>query len=259
MIEGETTLCRALLWRLGAPTLPRVAATHLLAHLAKRAAMATARRLFGPDRIPECISGHPVERRKGNPHARWLPYDRDGDGHLDHLLVYAQGGLCSASMLALAACHRLYEAPATDIALEVVALSTQAERASGLCGPSRYWRSLTPCIRGDRFDNSGVDLQGRLQDELRCAGFPPAAGTPAALATDPFIRLADRPLPRNPFSHRPSAGSIGVVVPDNSGKPLWGHAWTLTFPEPLQQPLALGWESHFGFGLFRPDDGPERL
>ena len=31
-----------------------------------------------------------------------------------------------------------------------------------------------------------------------------------------------------------------------------GNAFTITFPEPISGPLALGYGSHFGLGLFQP-------
>lgn len=41
-----------------------------------------------------------------------------------------------------------------------------------------------------------------------------------------------------------------LVQPDRLGS-----FWRLTFPEPIQDPLALGFACHFGLGLFRPVDG----
>jgi len=39
---------------------------------------------------------------------------------------------------------------------------------------------------------------------------------------------------------------------DDGGRRLSG-AFRLTFPYPVRGPLALGWSSHFGMGLFLPE------
>ena len=94
-------------YSLDGPVLPLLAATLPLAEAARRALMSRYRKLMEFDRYGRAVppdaerfaspvfsgkdeQGIPIRGDHG--HAFYLPTDEDGDGRLDHLTVFAQGG-----------------------------------------------------------------------------------------------------------------------------------------------------------------------
>ena len=117
---------------------------------------AASRALSGKD-----ASGIPLT---GHGHAFYLPTDEDGDGRLDHLTVWAPGGLTAGEFQSVASVNTLNPGGQREpVQLAYLAHGAASDFAgvSPLFSVSKSWRSLTPYVlprhvkfRGPR-DESG--------------------------------------------------------------------------------------------------------
>jgi CRISPR-associated protein Csb2 len=227
--------------------------------------------------------GTPLE---GHEHAHYLPTDEDRDGHIDHITVYAPRGFDDADLEALQSLGTIFRSgnrPEVKLMLTMLggqlrnsafaghvseanpaevgttrlpaeAGTTKLSDAS-IFAESRLWRSVTP-FSLPRFPNRG-------------GGKPPR---PRDLPEGQLIReLKNRGLPE-PVSIKPIEGYRVDGFPPEGGttkQPLvrWGEFHTtryngtkgnglagfeIEFPEAGRGPIAVGFASHFGLGLFVP-------
>jgi len=250
----------AMLLALSSPSrstglLPSVTRTLPQAELMHRALVGKAGRVAG--HVP-ALCGRDGLRRplmEQHAHAHILPLDLDKDGHLDHVLIWAPGGLDAKAQGAVRALRRTWtKGMSDDLQVEVVAQGKRAdlERLAGVWGESlcqvtcsvggRSWISATPFVAPRYLKKGGNDLAGQVARELRLRGLPEpirvdllAPGTSAeVLRLRHFVRRRSR----------------GPQPPIDAG-----FALRLIFAEPVAGPLALGYGSHFGLGLFRSTDG----
>jgi CRISPR-associated protein Csb2 len=199
--------------------------------------------LTGKDR-----EGRPL--RDGHAHAHILPVDLDGDRHLDHLIIYARMGLGEAAQHAIRTLRRTWtKGGLGDIQLAVVGhgdlaalrqlpprLNLQVERLLAPTGGSRAWQSATPFVPPRFVKPRGRNtLLGQVNAELVSRGLPEAA----SVQVDGSLTRALR--------HYVRCRRHGGVPPFAD----LGYGLQLTFAEPLCGPLALGYASHYGLGLFR--------
>jgi CRISPR-associated protein Csb2 len=183
-------------------------------------------------------------------HAHTLPVDLDGDGHLDHLIIYARMGLRDAAQRAIRTLRRTWtKGGAGDIQVAVVGcgdlmmlrqlpppLHDRVERLLGPVKGSRVWESLTPFVPPRLLKPRGKDtLLGQLNAELTSRGFPELSGVEV-----------DANLTRE-LRHYVRRRNHGGVPPFAD----IGFGLRLIFSEPLHGPLVLGYASHYGLGLFR--------
>ena len=207
-------------------------------------------------RAPWQISGRDGGNRPlrdpGHPHAFWLPEDADDDGWIDHIVVYIDGGMDRSIRGRLDGITRLWlgsrqarptpgDDPGPDewrLALEGFGHPENFEGGSRILASSRRWRSLTPFLapghlkkaghagevrrlltrRG--FDTDGVSI--REIDEIEVGGTPRRALN--------FHRFRTRGRERR-------HDSTGALL-------------EIEFPDEVRGPLALGYGSHFGLGMF---------
>lgn len=231
--------------------LPPVTRTLPQAELLHRAVVSRLVRTGRP--CPELLGkddqGHPLT---GHRHAHLCPLDLDGDGFLDHVLVHAPMGLTAAAQAILRSLRRTHTKGADDLQVAVAGAGTLTElcsfggalgeRLRRLIGPARSWRSLTPFVPPRHLKFRGRNtLQGQIAAELASRGLPPAAVA---------ILPPDAPGARR-FRHFICARRDAARAPPRPG----GYAIRLTFAEPVPGPIALGYASHFGLGLFTVDDG----
>ncbi len=187
-----------------------------------------------------------------HPHAFWLPEDADDDGWIDHVIVFIAGGIDRNTCSRLDRITRLWlgsrqSRPAPDddpgvdewrLALEGFGYPKNFDGSSRILASSRHWRSLTPflaaghlkktghrrevlrLLRRRGFDTKGVSV--REIDEIEVGGTP-------RRALD-FHRFRTRGRERRY---------------DSSGALL-----QIEFPEEVPGPMALGYASHFGLGMF---------
>jgi CRISPR-associated protein Csb2 len=208
---------------------------------------------FCPEIVGRDESGEPL---KGHKHAYILPIDLDGDGRLDHIVVFASMGLGARAQRALREVRKTYtKGGVGELQLAVAGIGSLSDlRALGgglsdaiheLLGPTigaSKWVTTTPFVPPRHLKKTGrSSLVGQVEEELRVRGFPVAkvdvldwAGETVALRH--FVRQRQRG-PQPPLDV--------------------GFALQLHFEKPVVGPICLGYGSHFGLGLFRAVKEPE--
>jgi CRISPR-associated protein Csb2 len=222
---------------------------------ALRAAVLQAAAGVGLDRLSDSL--HNSGPEGGHRHAHWLSEDRDRDGAIDHVTVYAESGIGANDARALQATSGLRLEQAE---FRLLPAEAGARRAGGLFGPATMWTAATPFVtRLWRLTKTGkpragftasaqvvreigelenCDRERRLPDPVGVAWLPVAAvGDGLATAAD-FVLAAD--------GARPNGDAV-------AGFPL------VAFAEPVAGPIAIGYGAHFGLGLLVPADTEPRI
>ena len=186
-------------------------------------------------------------------HAFWLPEDADGDGWIDHVAVFIAGGMHGDIQARLDRITRLWLAPtqrSEDIDAEPGAVKEwclalegfgrPADFAGGarIFGTSRRWRSVTPFLASGHLKATGY--AGEVRRLLRRRGLDATGVRVHELGE---IEVGGTPRRAIHFHRFRSRGR--EVQPDAAGTLL-----EITLRQPLAGPLALGYGSHFGLGLF---------
>lgn len=227
----------------------------------RRALMA---RCKGP--VPQALSGRDQNneplRDPSHAHSFFLPEDHDEDGFIDHLVLFARQGLTEKVRRAVEALRSLWiedrrgrdDEDDTDggrrewrLALEGFGgPDTYAECALLRC--SQDWVSVSPYLRprhlkgGDPWEETRV----MVRSECERRGWPPPEvhlfGNGARAGRDISVGGGLR----NVLSFYRFRSRRGLVQPDRAGLAL-----RLVFPKEVCGPVALGFGSHFGLGLFR--------
>jgi CRISPR-associated protein Csb2 len=260
-------------YSLDGPIFPPVQATLSLAEAVRRALMSRYRKLKEIERygrtdppnagrfVSRVFSGKDeqgVRLQDEHAHAFYLPSDEDGDGRLDHLTVYARGGLPADEVRAI---NRLRWLRCGDLemSLLLVELGTEGDfRHSRILGESATWVSATPFLvtrhpkrRGQKRDPRAFfeTPEGRvefvkqvLREELERRGLYQEGIEIELLETTqahPPLRAIQFKLERR--------------KPGDDGASRQRGLFRLRFPHPVSGPIALGHSSHFGLGLFVPD------
>jgi CRISPR-associated protein Csb2 len=198
--------------------------------------------LTGKDRY-----NHPLHDR--HQHAHTIPVDLDGDGHLDHILIYAAMGLRDMAQRAIRTLRRTWtKGGAGDLQVAVVgsgdlgmlrrlppSLQPRLEAILGPPGGATVWESVTPLVLPRFLKSKGKDtLEGQVQAELTSRGLPAAE----QVEVDP-----ERTIDLRHFVLRRFHGGTPP-------KQDVGYGLRLRFAEPVRGPLLLGYASHYGLGLF---------
>jgi CRISPR-associated protein Csb2 len=185
-------------------------------------------------------------RLEGHRHALLAPLDLDRDGQLDHILVHAPMGLGPEAQRALQTIRRTYSS-GTDRALFVTlaGLGKQADFARiGLqsipeLAEASVWTSRTPFVPPRHLKKTRHTLEDQVQAELRSRGLPPARridvldrNTVIGRGFHRFVRARREP------ARRPAAPRF--------------FALRIELESAARGPIALGYASHFGLGLFVP-------
>ena len=108
-------------------------------------------------------SGKPLT---GHGHVFYLPTDEDGDGRLDHLTVWAPGGLTAGDFQAVASVNTLNPGGQRDpVQLAYLAHGADSDfnGVSSLFSVSKSWRSLTPYVLPLDFTHFKRHKRGNLQ------------------------------------------------------------------------------------------------
>lgn len=200
----------------------------------------------GRELIGRDAAGAPL---RGHGHAHVIPLDLDGDGHLDHVLIWAPSGLGPAAQAAIRRVRATYAKKAPELAVAIAALGpldtlrglpeplrARMERVIGPPGGARIWETITPFVAPRYLKAKGRNtLEGQVEEELRCRGLPDAS-----------VAV----LPRDETSHRLAHF---VIERQRGGKAPPRQPFLrlrVEFPRRQAGPLALGCGSHFGLGLF---------
>ncbi len=264
-LRDSSTVARFLV--AGRP-LPRVEETVKIGELLRLAALAqfgwrqdeaTGRRR---PRAPWQISGRGADGRPlkapSHVHAFWLPEDADGDGWIDHISVYVAGGIDDGVRAKLDRITRLWfaerrrgdedpddasaAAPAVArewrLALEGFGSPADFAGASPILGRSAVWCSATPFLASGHLKTAGYG--GEVRRLLRRRGLPAENVEVVELEC---VTVGGAPRWAIEFDRFRSRSR--EAQPDAGGALLG-----IVFPEPVGGPLALGYGSHFGLGMF---------
>jgi CRISPR-associated protein Csb2 len=180
----------------------------------------------------------------GHQHAHYLPLITDR--RLSGLLVWAPGGLPEDEVKALTAVDRLYSTqnPNWRLRIRAAAVGEVPQVWPELAGRgARVWRSVTPFTPAyfpKRNQPPEVYLRQEVCRELANRGRPEPVEV-SVLGEDwrPWRRY--RPTARR--RHDPGQGQATRL----------GAFLRLRFDQPQTTPIALGHLSHFGLGLFHPE------
>jgi CRISPR-associated protein Csb2 len=230
---------------------------------------------------PAVISGRDADnqplREQAHAHAFWLPEDVDEDGEIDHVIVYAKAGFDEAVRQKLDRLTKLWIAPADRahadansddapdarqewrLALEGFGKPEQFRDATSLLAHSTVWESVTPFLASGHLKTGGYPAEVRRVVARR--GLPevtkiaPLSDKRALQAGDDegaregrydLAQIIVRGRSRRAIHFHRFRSRGGESQPDSLGTFL-----RLTFSESIEGPLALGYGSHFGLGLFR--------
>lgn len=209
-------------------------------------------------KAPPEISGRgpdgQVLRDREHHHVFWLPEDADDDGAIDHLNVWLPSGFPRELRERLDGMTRLWTpgsaSPAARrewrLALEAFAEPDDFAPASRLFGSASVWQSASVFLASGRIDRRGYGREVRRL--LRRRGLvPDDVAERVDVQVIPSLPAGGTDLAPADFLRARSRGR--EARPDGAGAFL-----RLSFPEPVGGPVALGYASHFGLGLFRRAD-----
>lgn len=254
--------------------LPPVTRTLPQAEILHRKLVGIVNRICGYSRVLSGCDKHGKPLAGLHEHAHVLPLDLDGDGHLEHILIWAPMGLDHDAQRTIRAARSTYTKGSVGelkIALEAAGaledlrrLPEQLGRSIGsLLGPrdgACTWESYTPFVAPRYVKSRGKNsLAGQVQAELSVRGFPTSVSVEQMTRLDRAaeVRLLE---PGEPGSgQEPKAVDLQfnrlrhfVRVRRNGPAPPadYGHPLQLRFAEPVKGPVCLGYGSHYGLGLF---------
>ncbi len=188
-------------------------------------------------------------------HAHWIPLiaAEEKPPAVRYLIVWVPYGLRTEEVAALLSLRKMSGRRGSgedgyDVrGLPPVELLFQAAGKIGqiapeLCGPVRRWRSQTPYlpVRHRKRESLEAYLAADVRTELGYRDLPPAAV--ASMAPEP--RLPDRW----------ALGFRRYRMTENMSRSRPGLGLRLEFAEPVAGPVLLGQLSHFGYGVFIPDE-----
>jgi len=249
----------------GADVRPRIEDTLYLGENVRRALMSQSRKLAkrreDPDPRPAAVfSGKDREGNclaKDHAHAHILPCDDDGDGRIDHVIVYAPMGFSHDDLAAMSRLRRLWQHGGRPGLLSVLVgqgepadfggFNTRDEETPALA-ESAVWCSVTPFVlprhpKRDRRGNPKRDAEGRWVDgpEMQLCAELERRGLPRPVRVECYA-------PRHKWRHFATRRKNGGGTRSQGG----GMGFTIEFAEPVRGPIALGYGCHFGLGLFVP-------
>jgi CRISPR-associated protein Csb2 len=218
-----------------------------LLHRALVARAGQGSRIDCPELTGKDSDGMPLLNHR---HAHLLPLDLDRDGHLDHVLIYSPMGLGPVAQAAIRGLKRTWTKG--GVGELQLAIAGQGElddlRAlpppldlgiTALLGPlagSRVWTSFSPLTLPRFVKKRGSNtLDGQIRSELAARG--KSVSTVEVLPWDEStrsLRHAVR-IRRYPAAPPPVDAAFAVRI---------------TFDNPVNGPIAIGYGSHFGLGQF---------
>jgi CRISPR-associated protein Csb2 len=234
--------------------LPAVARVLPQAELLHRALVGVAIRQGNHSRVLSGCDehGHPLQEQ--HRHAHVLPLDLNGDGHLDHFLIWAGMGLDGAAQAAIRAVRRTFTkgGGVTSLRLALAAVGAldslrglPGDYGDGLrsvlawAGGATDWVSSTPFVPARYLKKNGRNtIRGQVSAELVSRGLPAPVE----------VRVID---PHENDRARQQRHVIRVRRHGPAPPVDLGFTIAIRFAEPVSGPIALGYGSHFGLGLFQ--------
>ena len=187
-----------------------------------------------------------------HPHAFWLPEDADDDGWIDHITVFIAGGMDEEIRSRLDRVTRIWltprgapgkpgDDPKIDewrLALEGFGQPVDFAGSSRLLAASKRWRSTTPFLASGHLKKAAY--RGEVVRLLKLRGIE-SEGVSIKEVTEVMVGAT----PRRALNFYRFRSRGREPQRDSSGALL-----EIEFPRLMQGPLALGYASHFGLGMF---------
>jgi CRISPR-associated protein Csb2 len=230
-LPAGTTVRLALAGR----PLPRIEDAVRIAELVRGAALGSAESLG--EGVPRALSGLDLRSDGQHGHAFYLP-EANRAGRIDHVLLHAPDGFDRVALRALDRIGRLVRENGAELQVLLEHYGLRSDFAGvPYLDRSRVWQSVTPYLH-PWFQKKNFTVEDQIRRECRLRGHP----TPELerLGTVQINRRQRRPAHFRRFRAR-----RGLTQPDTRGS-----FWRLTFQEPIDGPLALGFGCHFGLGAF---------
>lgn len=188
-------------------------------------------------------------------HAHWIAFpDSEGRGaSVSNVIIWCRSGLNTGEAQALLGLGKLsgrrgtYEVTGfPDVTLLFQAAGPVELVAPELCGPAKRWRSRTPYlpVRHRKRETPDEYLAADVAAELRYRDQPTAKVSRVEPGSGTTDRWASE-FRRHRISERHMHSRPGVGL-------------RLEFAEEIAGPLLLGQLSHFGYGVFVPDEVASR-
>jgi CRISPR-associated protein Csb2 len=221
---------RAWRWRLAGDRPLPLTRTLRVGEAAREMLIEAARWSRGSHELPLCLHGPTPDHS----HARYLPEDQDKDGIVDHLTVFASGGLDGVAIRLLAMSERLFVPGSGAHDLEPVCMGN--EPPVPLFGWAKTWTSVTPYVAPWH----GNSFQEHVRKELALL---------MIVTKEASQHVTVEPL-RQLDNSRGSAFDLVRTGDKPPPMPPLAAFLRLDFPVPVSGPIILGHGSHFGLGQF---------
>lgn len=196
-----------------------------------------------------------VKRGPRHDHAWFLPADDDADGAIDHVVVYARGGLDLTALRSLAQLRRVWGHGAPDLTTRLVDLGSPSELGclrrdtrgarTAQLGTARVWESLTPFVPPRHIKHRAGGVRDAPHEQvarlLALYDRPPARIEPLAPEQATLPRPPSIPWRRFQRRRASGGGSRGADL---------AFGFRLSFDRPVVGPIALGYAAHQGLGQF---------
>lgn len=186
-----------------------------------------------------------------HPHAFWLPEDADDDGWIDHVTVFIAGGIDRNIRSRLDRITRIWLTPRAPgdtgnhhgidewrLALEGFGRPEDFAGASRLLATSRRWQTVTPFLASGHLKKAGYRRE--LARLLKRRGI-----ATEGVKVEELREITVGGTPRRALNFHRFRSCGREAQPDSKGALL-----KLEFPRAISGPLALGYASHFGLGMF---------
>ena len=191
----------------------------------------------------ETLTGHRAdgEPASGHNHAMFLPTAEADTTRIDHITVVARSGFGDAEMKALLGVMNIYAHKMPRVRAVFESVGTPGDFPGvDILGRSRVWRTVTPVVFGRhvKYRSGGrtVDgLESQIVSEIK-ERYGHGVRRVDLLGTVGRYRPVEFPWPR--MHGRRGGQTMGVRI---------------EFEREVSGPLALGYASHYGMGLFAPE------
>ena len=217
-------------------------------------------------RIPEApwqISGRRTDlqplKDPSHTHAFWLPEDADSDGLIDHVSVFIASGIDDHIRSKLDRITRLWlpprqraedgeveDASKMEWRLALEGFGKPADFAGGarILGVSRRWCSTTPFLAAGYL--KAARYEGEVRRLLMSRGMDVRFGFDVTdVSVIELQEISSGGTSRRAIQFHRFRSRGREMQPDAAGALL-----EIVFPKPIEGPIALGYGSHFGLGLF---------
>jgi CRISPR-associated protein Csb2 len=248
----EMTPCRGLtargpqvngvLYSLESKALPRATATIEIAERTRAKLIGIYKRIVGEKgAISSKFTG---KDRDGKPmtdhrHIYIMPFDRNRDGRLDHLLVYCSGAFDQSEVAALDRMDSLWQ---PDGKPRIACLLLRSGGPEDILDPCSVVTSATPFVPPRHYRKGRGDFTDWLAQQVRLECRYHRLPSPSQVRVLSKLPLAEGRQVRWLEFRRNRKGDDSKM----------GYGFELEFPQPVTAPFALGYGCHFGLGLFLP-------